>query len=35
MDLFGEVGIARVVMVRTLPGDTLEEIVRCFGMMGN
>jgi len=35
MDVFGPVGVARVVMVRTLKGDTLEQIVDDFLTQGH
>ena len=35
MDVFGPVGVARVVMVRTLKGDTLEQIVNDFLTRGH
>jgi HD superfamily phosphodiesterase len=30
LDVFGPVGVARIIMVRTLKGDTLEEIIADF-----
>jgi HD superfamily phosphodiesterase len=35
MEVFGPLGIARIVMVRTLKGDTLEEIVDDFYKQGH
>lgn len=35
LDVFGPVGIARIIMVRTLKGDTLEEIVEDFYTNGH
>lgn len=30
LDVFGPIGVARIIMVRTLKGDTLEDIVKDF-----
>lgn len=30
LDIFGPIGVARIIMVRTLKGDTLEEIISDF-----
>jgi len=35
LDVFGPIGVARIVMVRTLKGDTLEEIIRDFYTNGH
>ncbi|HUD11249.1 MAG TPA: hypothetical protein VMS08_02465, partial [Candidatus Saccharimonadia bacterium] len=35
LDVFGPVGVARIVMVRTLQGDTLEDIVVDFYTRGH
>ena len=35
LDVFGPIGIARIIMVRTLKGDTLEEIVADFYTNGH
>ena len=35
LDVFGPVGVARIIMVRTLKGDTLEQIVEDFYTNGH
>lgn len=35
LDVFGPIGVARIIMVRTLKGDTLEEIVDDFYTNGH
>jgi len=35
LDVFGPIGIARIVMVRTLKGDTMKEIVENFYTKGH
>lgn len=35
MDVFGPIGVARIIMVRTLKGDTLDEIVADFYTNGH
>lgn len=35
LDVFGPIGVARIVMVRTLKGDTLDDIVKDFHANGH
>jgi HD superfamily phosphodiesterase len=35
LDVFGPIGVARIVMVRTLKGDSLEEIIKDFHTDGH
>ncbi len=35
LDVFGPIGVARIIMVRTLKGDTLQDIVRDFYTNGH
>ena len=35
MDVFGPLGVARIIMVRTLKGDTLQQIVKDFYIDGH
>jgi len=35
LDVFGPIGVARIIMVRTLKGDTLQEIVDDFYIHGH